>query len=285
MADLTSLDPEQLPDAGIPATHYAPVQNPSPGEGAGGLNSDHLASRPDTRLPYVPQFSATTSFILSRMKKTDGGLNSALSAISATGLQPDKQAYEDAKTRLVQTMNGSTMPLPTTQASVVSSSLSTLNSFMNGGTKRKRESDVEKVDFSQNTISFPTSTQLPQRRAPVAAATEDSRESESSQCTVCGLHSSSPSNIIVTCSRCLGSWHQQCATPQISSEACRSGNFECAGCNSAPLEHSEDYQRRLHRIERIREKRLANLPRGIVPAKPELVGFGAGQSSDYAVSV
>lgn len=38
-------------------------------------------------------------------------------------------------------------------------------------------------------------------------------------------------------------------------------------------------------LEKLRQKRLEALPRNVVPAKPELVGFGAGRSSGLAVSI
>lgn len=38
-------------------------------------------------------------------------------------------------------------------------------------------------------------------------------------------------------------------------------------------------------IDRVRQKQLSILPPDVIPAKPELVGFGAGQASDFAVSI
>lgn len=38
-------------------------------------------------------------------------------------------------------------------------------------------------------------------------------------------------------------------------------------------------------LEKLRQKRLEGLPRNVVPAKPELVGFGPGRSSGLAVSI
>ncbi|KAF5021824.1 hypothetical protein F66182_6117 [Fusarium sp. NRRL 66182] len=39
-------------------------------------------------------------------------------------------------------------------------------------------------------------------------------------------------------------------------------------------------QQRQHEIDSLRQKRLSALPKGVVPAKPGLVGFGAGRASD-----
>ncbi|KAF4123902.1 PHD finger protein [Geosmithia morbida] len=60
---------------------------------------------PASQPPYVPQFSAATALILDRIKAgTKGGFNSALSDASASTPRPDRDAYEDARSRLVRSM-------------------------------------------------------------------------------------------------------------------------------------------------------------------------------------
>ncbi|KAI0802783.1 hypothetical protein GGR55DRAFT_682891 [Xylaria sp. FL0064] len=63
--------------------------------------------------PYVPQFSAATQMILSRITSKPGSLSAALSSASSMAKTIEKSTYEDAKRRLVMNMNTSlTMPMP-----------------------------------------------------------------------------------------------------------------------------------------------------------------------------
>lgn len=186
--------------------------------------------------PYVPQFSAATSLILNRMKGGTQSLNSALSDMSAKIARPNKDAYEDAKNRLVQSMNTTlTVPVPqqspfnqiflekTTKTNTSSTDAHSL------GIKRKREFELEAFDVTQNTVAFPN---LPPPTAP-----------------------------------------------QVTSLPPSGGSLNL----SLIYEHPEDLPRK-QKIERIRRKRLASLPDGVSPAKPDLVGFGPGAASDHVVS-
>jgi hypothetical protein len=88
-------------------------------------------------------------------------------------VQPSKDAYEDARNRLVQTMNTSlAMPLrlpgrKESDSPVVEQTDSGTNGpgTPQSGSKRKRSSGPEPVDFTQSTISFPILPPL----APAAA--------------------------------------------------------------------------------------------------------------------
>ncbi|KAK9419919.1 hypothetical protein SUNI508_06925 [Seiridium unicorne] len=61
---------------------------------------------------YTPQFSATTEMILKRIRAGSGGLSSAISSASTAGTI-NKRTYEDAKRRLVMSMNTSiAIPMP-----------------------------------------------------------------------------------------------------------------------------------------------------------------------------
>ncbi|KAI1817993.1 CoA-transferase family III domain-containing protein [Poronia punctata] len=65
------------------------------------------------RRPYVPQFSAATQMILSRISSKPGSLSAALSSASSVARSIEKSTFEDAKRRLVMGMNTSlTMPMP-----------------------------------------------------------------------------------------------------------------------------------------------------------------------------
>ncbi|KAI0873119.1 hypothetical protein GGS24DRAFT_464913 [Hypoxylon argillaceum] len=82
----------------------APSQAPSPAPSS----TSSSAHR-----PYVPQFSAATQMILSRINSKPGSLSAALSSASSIARSIEKSAFEDAKRRLVMNMNTSlTMPMP-----------------------------------------------------------------------------------------------------------------------------------------------------------------------------
>ncbi|KAI0100995.1 hypothetical protein GGR51DRAFT_337770 [Nemania sp. FL0031] len=98
------------PAADLPVTSAAsrpPSQAPSPAP------SSTSSSAPR---PYVPQFSAATQMILSRITSKPGSLSAALSSASSMARSIEKSAFEDAKRRLVMNMNTSlTMPMPTSK--------------------------------------------------------------------------------------------------------------------------------------------------------------------------
>lgn len=54
--------------------------------------------------------------------------------------------------------------------------------------------------------------------------------------------------------------------------------------NESPRLRVRTSQQDLNGSDKLRERRLAALPEGVVPAKPELIGFPAGRASDMAVS-
>jgi hypothetical protein len=92
------------PASADPATPSAPDQRASPA-----LSSASSSAR----RPYVPQFSAATQMILSRINNNPGGLSAALSSASSVARSIEKSTYEDAKRRLVMNMNTSlTMSIP-----------------------------------------------------------------------------------------------------------------------------------------------------------------------------
>ncbi|KAI1126289.1 hypothetical protein F5Y10DRAFT_245286 [Nemania abortiva] len=89
---------------GASAASRAPSQAPSPAPSS----TSSSAQR-----PYVPQFSAATQMILSRITSKPGSLSAALSSASSMARSIEKSAFEDAKRRLVMGMNTSlTMPMP-----------------------------------------------------------------------------------------------------------------------------------------------------------------------------
>ncbi|KAI1370637.1 hypothetical protein F4677DRAFT_346511 [Hypoxylon crocopeplum] len=90
----------------------ATSQQANPGASSPAPSNTSSTGRP----PYMPQFSAATQMILKRLNSKPGSLSSALSSASSTMTKTsiEKSTFEDAKRRLVMTMNTSlTMPMPT----------------------------------------------------------------------------------------------------------------------------------------------------------------------------
>ncbi|KAF5671782.1 hypothetical protein FHETE_3995 [Fusarium heterosporum] len=207
---------------------------------------------------YTPQFSSQASIVLNRLKSSSNELKNQ-----------DSEGF--AATDLKDTLSIAT---PTRYSQLVSAD------SLNESIKRKRDDSSEKVDFSQDTIHFPWKGTSPSHQASL----ETRRLGEEIRCSKCD--ETAQIHPLVTCSRCLTSWHQQCHLPLINNEAMTSANFTCAACAAGReqiLRHrGKVSQQRQHEIDRLRQRRLSTLPRGIVPAKPNLVGFGAGRASDSA---
>jgi hypothetical protein len=183
------------------------------------------------------------------MKTGSHSFSSALSDASATVMhRPYHDAYEDARARLVQSLNTSSeMSSAPQQRSILkpqsldagtTPKAESATDSLNAGTKRKRESEHEPVDFTQNTVVMP-----PPRRRPVAAS-----------------------------------------QPHTSADGAEAGRVKSEGSSYHPSQGTVDPYRQ-QKIERVRQKRLAALPEGVIPAKPEQVGFGPGAASDYAVRI
>ncbi|CAJ2512618.1 Uu.00g007370.m01.CDS01 [Anthostomella pinea] len=96
-----------------PPTAGPPVPSaPSPGRSS---VASPVPSTPGStgRMPYVPQFTAATQMILQRINSQPGSLSAALSSASSVASTIERSTFEDAKRRLVMTMNTSmTMPMP-----------------------------------------------------------------------------------------------------------------------------------------------------------------------------
>lgn len=252
------------------------------------------SSGPTPQPHYVPQFSGTTSFILNRINKSQYESNSAkpvlfgASAASAAS-HPDQSADgETRKASLFTSQSAVTQPTkPNAQGSQQQGTLplpmgAIPSPSLNPSLKRKRDPDAEKVDFTQNTIAFPT----PVRSSNLLSAQVQSIRS----CLKCQRSDSLPQNPIFQCQRCHRSWHKQCASPTISQGGTSMPGSICADCSQNNNENHLDAQSSpgLHKqshIERMRQKRLSGLPRSVVPPKAELVGFNGGSASSLAVSV
>ncbi|KAI0478307.1 hypothetical protein F4859DRAFT_53456 [Xylaria cf. heliscus] len=110
--DATAVDAAAAATAASPTSPAADVPTPS---------TPSLVPSPPPSLTgsagprhYVPQFSAATQMILSRINSKPGSLSAALSSASSIAKSIEKSAFEDAKRRLVMNMNTSlTMTMPT----------------------------------------------------------------------------------------------------------------------------------------------------------------------------
>lgn len=222
---------------------------------------DVISITPAPKLSYTPQFPSESSVILSRLKndsQTEGNENVR------------EKHFADLKDTL-------TMPTPTK-----AKGQSSLSYSLNAGVKRKREEPSEKIDLTQSTVPFPWKV----RSQIQQAAIEAQHTREETRCSMCdGSAQVSP---LVTCIRCLVSWHQKCHPPLMRGEDMTSASFTCADCIAGREQtvrlRGRVSQQRQHEIERLRQKRLSALPKGVVPAKPHLVGFGPGRASDVSVS-
>jgi hypothetical protein len=236
---------------------------------------------------YVPQFSATTAFILQRMKSRSQDFSSALSAASASVPPPSQNAFEDAKSRLVQSMNTTmTMHMPSSDGARQPWPGS-VDLKLNQSVKRKRDADDEPVDFTQNTIAFPAqsksfheSTPPASQSATIVSPTSDFK---ARRCAKCGIAELSADNKLLDCAQCFSSFHQICLPREHSGALPWTGSFLCLECRTAGSLLEQHLPRGQERIEKSRQQHLNALSNIAVPAKPELVGFTAGTASDEAV--
>ncbi|KAF7544753.1 hypothetical protein G7Z17_g9696 [Cylindrodendrum hubeiense] len=226
---------------------------------------------------YVSQFSATNSLILNRLKPNPRGTGSAASSTQFYAYHSDKAIAEGNGSRPPQNMSDAlTMPMPASPATHQPSNWN----FLNSGAKRKRDASTD-VDFTQNTISFPWVDQP--KSLPSEVQTQPG-EPHPRNCSKCDKQSRTPEDTLVECNRCLKFWHQRCHSPAVTNETVKLLSFMCDTCTAEQeqavrLKGKVNHQRR-DEIERLRQKRLAVLPLGVVPAKSKLIGFGAGRAPD-----
>ncbi|KAI8684232.1 hypothetical protein NCS57_00089100 [Fusarium keratoplasticum] len=216
---------------------------------------------------YTPQFSSNASIIMDRIKSSR-----------------QENMLEKSRTEVAHDLDA-TLPVPSASPLLQTLPMSTNPtsaawSSSNAGAKRKRESSTEKVDFTQSTVAFPV--------AKGTDALQPSLQSRPTvqpvQCSKCEGSAQTSQGPLATCAHCLRSWHHQCHAPTITSEAMAASIFVCAACaadqEQAVRLKGKSNQQRQYEVEKLRQKRLAALPRGVVPAKPGLVGFGAGRAPD-----
>jgi hypothetical protein len=220
------------------------------------------SSLPPTRTQpsYTPQFSSEASAILDRLNRNSHAVN-------------NQSSEEISVTALKDTLS---IPTPTKQSQSISAD------SLNAGIKRKRENESEVIDFNQSTIHFPWKGPSPTQQASL----ETQRIGQEARCSKC--NETAQIGPLVACIRCLASWHRQCHPPLVNNVATTTSNFTCAACTAGREQaiklRGRVSQQRQHEIDRLRQKRLSALPRGIFPAKPSLVGFGPGRASDSVVS-
>ncbi|KAF7562209.1 hypothetical protein G7046_g1923 [Stylonectria norvegica] len=236
---------------------------------------------------YVPQFSTTNTLIIDRLKRQPQNSEGPPSDAS----QPDTVTGNDVGNRILQSTN-TTLAMPrsthaasqATFAGAWSAGSVPLDAFIHG-VKRKSGSTISKVDFAQNTVPFPWVPAV-QTSNVLAKSQDEQKGNVTGTCSSCAETLASSQNLLVACSRCANVWHQNCHSPTITGEAIKSSNFVCSACDSEQdtsirLKGKVD-QQRLREIEKLRERRLATLPKDVRAAKPELVGFGARGASDLS---
>ncbi|PHH71422.1 hypothetical protein CDD80_5292 [Ophiocordyceps camponoti-rufipedis] len=191
---------------------------------------------------YASQFTDSNSLILDRLHKATAKQRPNPLPTSTTLAMPQKKRPQSALTP--------------------SSPSSTL--------KRKRVSGPA-VDFSQNTVPWPSPRQPPPSQQLRGA------DETAGKCCSCleMLGGGKKKAGVVRCHVCRGACHQSCVEG-------RGSTLLCAECR---LEQQGDsVERKL--IEELRRKRLAGLPAGLVPSRPELVGFlprmaSEGERAEY----
>lgn len=259
-----------------------------PGFGRSDARGDAASSR--ARPAYKPQFSTSSSWILERLRKGETASGTDASGAPSPLVSAAKGEPSNLATKLAQPTD-STLDMPSLRPQQplagISDDSKRLLRFSPPSLKRKRSCDDLEPDFTRSTIPFP-STKLPQSATSSPHLKEASEPGGARQCSSCGQSSlSSGDNAFVTCISCLSLSHLQCASA--TTDAADNVNYRCLECKTGSVEEqqtgAEDpgpYQRRLL-VKRIRNKRLSKLPAGVVPAKPELVGFLARQASDFEV--
>ncbi|UNI21157.1 hypothetical protein JDV02_007172 [Purpureocillium takamizusanense] len=261
-----------------------------------GLSDEQeIAAAPPSpsRSTYSPQFSkARYSWILSRARTAGAGA----SKTASQNEPPSDRNGEGSKVSSIvagvagSPASASTLPMPNSQPpGLWERSMSGMSEVArryipsySPDLKRKRASDEADIDFSQSTIPF----KVPARCAPasIIGASVAPPVSGSHGCSKCGVQTSTAQNALVVCHGCLKPFHQHCLSWTDPSEnvASRPGTF-CQDCLTKSGEQSGgasgESQDRQFIVEKIRRRRLANLPTGVIPAKPELVGFLARQAS------
>ncbi|KAJ6445946.1 ankyrin repeat domain-containing protein 28 [Purpureocillium lavendulum] len=275
------------------------IRDSNEGSADGSLNDPVTGIAPSLSKPtYAPQFSSAQAWILDRLRNDLASTSKAASqnVPPSNGGSGENDLRPTAEASAAGNVTASTLRLPSTgQPSLQQRCLSDVSEvakrFIHSyspGVKRKRTTNDSGTDFSQNTIPFKAPmrrTPLPASDAPPAGA---GAGAGAQVCSKCSVHTTTPQNFLVVCHGCLKPFHQQCLSLTASSESAppKPGTF-CQECSIKSEEPSgvasAEAQDRQFIVERIRRKRLAKLPLGVVPAKPELVGFHGKQASNAEV--
>lgn len=241
---------------------------------------------------YAPQFSTANSFILNRMKNGTKALPSITPTGFGSSIGDSRGGINTQPTHHVS----STLVMPSSPQPGLGQSISDVSDIAkrlihsySPSLKRKRSSDAAGPDFTQSTIPFRAPI-VPAPAAPASAPPqEESFEAGGpAKCFKCDQSTWAPENIFFTCRGCSKSWHQSCLTPIATDGAAKDTIYLCQECEAGnKVQTGSDnagVQDRGHLVDRIRSKRISHLPPGVVPAKPELVGFLARQASSSEVS-
>ncbi|KND86325.1 hypothetical protein TOPH_09043 [Tolypocladium ophioglossoides CBS 100239] len=243
---------------------------------------DGVYKAPKAQPSYAPQFSTANSLILNRIKSG----TKTLSSVTPTDVGPSTSA--ETQSALYAS---STLAMPSPRQRGLQQSMSdgsgVAKRFIRSyspSLKRKRDSDAADTDFNQSTIPFRVSVaQAPTTLASPPPHKKPSAISSPPKCVKCDQSTSTPQNEFMSCRTCSSSWHQQCLSLAVTNEVAKDIEYLCQECEDGNKVQqgsvSTGIQDRGYLVDRIRRKRISKLPPGIVPAKPELVGFLARQAS------
>ncbi|PNY27335.1 Uncharacterized protein TCAP_02737, partial [Tolypocladium capitatum] len=272
----STMEPEQY----VPITEHLSVSPRMDVDATDGpaVEPNGLYKASKAQPSYAPQFSTASSLILNRIKRGTKTLSSVAPAHVGPGTSVEAQSALHTS---------STLAIASPRRPGLQHSLSDVSGVIRSHPprlKRKRDSDAADTDFTQSTIPFRAAV-APASTTPTPAP-QLKRLSEVSgplKCIECGQGTPTPQNEFVTCRSCSGSWHQLCLSPAVTDGAAKNAKYLCRRCENGGKgqQHSDgaESQDRGHLVDRIRRKRISNLPPGVVPAKPELVGFLARQAS------
>ncbi|QPG99520.1 hypothetical protein C2857_001978 [Epichloe festucae Fl1] len=196
------------------------------------MQSTNAPKHSDSSQPaYVPQFSATSAHILSRIRSTGSSSTSFTpnGSFPSRGNSPrkDKRFSSDTSTTVALPNNAATQS-NCSATEVCQDRIAAISSRL----KRKRSSRSDVPDFTQSTMSFP-----PAKASSTSAATPFLQ----------------PPALL-----------KDPAVPEVQISM-PGGSCSVPGTVDVTQEH-----------------RLSSMADGIVPARPELLGFYAGEASDLA---
>ncbi|TDZ72037.1 hypothetical protein CTRI78_v001502 [Colletotrichum trifolii] len=260
--------------------------------------STPLTSAPPSK--YVPQFSAATQLLLSRLKK--GVRSGSPSPLRFPSPQPPPIVPDAAELQRINKMKTTltlSLPTPSTKASAsrsparTSASTPTTAGESSSGQRKRRLTHDEASSSHPSQAQNARAAELQASVGPAPKPPSKRRRlQDDTMCISCQRASFTDNNRLVVCV-CGEAWHQLCHDPAIPAEAVgRRAGFKCRTClreqqaqqkyEMEQARYREAKQRYLNArkrqndVAKMRERNLANMPEF---PRPEIVGFTAGDAS------